>query len=186
MTIVPTSETSHGGTDPIRCSIEALFEALETPLLGYAFRLVQSGDLAQDLVQEAFLRLHHHWESVREPKPWLFQTVHHLAVSHIRKSSRLRQLGATKEGVDASMDPSGNPYQLPDEWIAHQEALGLVRLTLDGMDEQSRQLIQLKFEEEKSYKEISAIMGLTPGHVGYLLHHAMKSMAQELKQAGLQ
>ena len=53
MTIVPTSETSHGGTDPIRCSIEALFEALETPLLGYAFRLVQSGDLAQDLVQEA-------------------------------------------------------------------------------------------------------------------------------------
>ena len=50
MTIVPTSETSHGGTDPIRCSIEALFEALETPLLGYAFRLVQSGDLAQDLV----------------------------------------------------------------------------------------------------------------------------------------
>ena len=52
------------------------------------------------------------------------------------------------------------------------------------MDEQSRQLIRLKFEEEKSYKEISAIMG--PGHVGYLLHHAMKSMAQELKQAGLQ
>ena len=186
MTIVPTSETSHGGTDPIRCSIEALFEALETPLLGYAFRLVQSGDLAQDLVQEAFLRLHHHWESVREPKPWLFQTVHHLAVSHIRKSSRLSQLDATKEGVDASLDPSGNPYQLPDEWIAHQEALGLVRLTLDGMDEQSRQLIRLKFEEEKSYKEISAIMGLTPGHVGYLLHHAMKSMAQELKQAGLQ
>ena len=133
MTIAPTSETSHGGTDPIRCSIEALFEALETPLLGYAFRLVQSGDLAQDLVQEAFLRLHHHWESVREPKPWLFQTVHHLAVSHIRKSSRLRQLDATKEGVDASMDPSGNPFQLPDEWIAHQEALGLVRLTLDGL-----------------------------------------------------
>ena len=63
---------------------------------------------------------------------------------------------------------------------------GFGRLTLDGMDEQSRQLIRLKFEEEKSYKEISAIMGLTPGHVGYLLHHAMKSMAQELKQAGLQ
>ncbi|MGB1520532.1 MAG: RNA polymerase sigma factor, partial [Limisphaerales bacterium] len=100
--------------------------------------------------------------------------------------SRLRQLDATKEGVDASMDPSGNPFQLPDEWIAHQEALGLVRLTLDGMDEQSRQLIRLKFEEEKSYKEISVIMGLTPGHVGYLLHYAMKSMAQELKQAGLQ
>ena len=109
---------------------------------------MQSGDLAQDLVQEAFLRLHHRWESVREHKPWLFQTVHHLAVSHIRKSSRLSQLDATKEGVDASLDPSGDPYQLPDEWIAHQEALGLVRLTLDGMDEQSRQLIRLKFEEE--------------------------------------
>jgi len=43
------------------------------------------------------------------------------------------------------------------------------------LDPRSRELIQLKFNEELSYKEISARTGLSTGNVGYLLHHALKS-----------
>ena len=46
-------------------------------------------------------------------------------------------------------------------------------------------MIRLKFNENLSYKEISARTGLTAGHVGYLLHHALKSMADELARNGV-
>ena len=45
--------------------------------------------------------------------------------------------------------------------------------------------IRLKFNEELSYKEISARTGLNIGHVGYLLHHALKAIADELARNGV-
>jgi RNA polymerase sigma-70 factor (ECF subfamily) len=46
-------------------------------------------------------------------------------------------------------------------------------------------VVHLKFHEDLSYKEISARTGLSAGHVGYLLHHALKAMAVELAKIGV-
>ena len=74
---------------------------------------------------------------------------------------------------------------LPDESIVHQEAVGLVRLSLEGLDERSRKLIRLKFEEDMSYRQIAKETGLSVSNVGYVLHHAIKSLAVELKKIGV-
>jgi RNA polymerase sigma-70 factor (ECF subfamily) len=60
-----------------------------------------------------------------------------------------------------------------------------VRLVLETLDERSRNLIRLRFHEDLSYKEIAERTGLTTGHVGYLLHHALKAMAIELSKTGV-
>jgi RNA polymerase sigma-70 factor (ECF subfamily) len=46
-------------------------------------------------------------------------------------------------------------------------------------------LIRLKFNEGLSYKEISERTGLTVGNVGYLLHHAIKMVGEELAKNGM-
>jgi RNA polymerase sigma factor (sigma-70 family) len=74
---------------------------------------------------------------------------------------------------------------LPDEQIVRLEGIGLVRLSLETLDERSRELIRLKFTEELSYKDISARTGLTVGNVGYLLHHALKTIGDELAKTGV-
>jgi hypothetical protein len=71
---------------------------------------------------------------------------------------------------------------LPDEQIVRSEGIGLVRLTLETLDERSRELIRLKFTENLSYKEISERTGLKTGHVGYLLHHALKDHGRRTGQ----
>jgi DNA-directed RNA polymerase specialized sigma24 family protein len=43
-------------------------------------------------------------------------------------------------------------------------------------------MVILKVYEEKSYKEISEITGLSVSNVGYILHFAMKKLAEELKK----
>jgi RNA polymerase sigma-70 factor (ECF subfamily) len=74
---------------------------------------------------------------------------------------------------------------LPDEQIARLEGIGLVRLSLETLDARNQQLIRLKFIEDLSYQEISERTGLKTGHVGYLLHHALKAIAAELAKTGV-
>jgi RNA polymerase sigma-70 factor (ECF subfamily) len=65
-------------------TIEELFTALESPLLSYAVRLSGDAGAAEDIVQEAFMRLHAQFDEVREPRRWLYRTVHNLALNHRR------------------------------------------------------------------------------------------------------
>jgi RNA polymerase sigma-70 factor (ECF subfamily) len=166
-------------------TIEELFTALESPLLSYALRLAGDAGVAEDLVQEAFMRLHAQFDKVREPQRWLCRTVHNLALNHRRQAGKIVSLNLPgDDGASASNDTT-DPQPLPDEQIARWEGIGLVRLSLESLDERSRELVRLKFNEEMSYKEISARTGLKIGHVGYLLHHALKAVADELARNGV-
>jgi RNA polymerase sigma-70 factor (ECF subfamily) len=161
-------------------TIEELFAALESPLLSYAWRLIGGRETAEDLVQEAFMKLHAQFAEVREPRRWLYRTVHNLALNHRRDNAKLLPLAPQREESDPPATDTADPQPLPDEQIARIEGIGLVRLSLVALDERSRELIRLKFNEDLSYAEISARTGLKLGHVGYLLHHALKTIAAEL------
>ena len=165
--------------------MEELFTALESPLLSYALRLVQELSAAEDVVQDAFMKLHAQFEQVREPRRWLYRTVHNLALNHQRRAGKSVRLDPPADDGSSLAHELPDSQPLPDEQIARWEGIGLVRLSLETLDERSRELIRLKFAEDLTYKEIGARTGLTPGHVGYLLHHALKDIAAELAKTGV-
>ena len=166
-------------------SIAELFAALESPLLAYALRLLGGRAAAEDVVQDAFMKLHTHFAEVREPRRWLYRTVHNLALNHRRQSGRLVPLEPAGDDAASASADTVDPQPLPDEQIARWEGIGLVRLSLAALDARSREVVRLKFDEDLSYKQISERTGLKTGHVGYLLHHALKTIAAELARTGL-
>jgi RNA polymerase sigma-70 factor (ECF subfamily) len=172
-------------TEPAWESIEELFAALESPLLGYALRLTGRLDAAEDVVQDAFMKLHEHFDEVRDPRRWLYRTVHNQAINQLRRAGRIVPLDVP--AVDGAPQPldTADPQPLPDEQITRLESIGLVRLSLETLDDRSREVVRLKFNEDLSYKEIGARTGLKIGHVGYLLHHALKAIAAELAKNGM-
>ena len=167
---------------PEWATIEQVFAALESPLLAYARRLLGDFGVAEDVVQDAFMKLHSQFHQVRTPQPWLYRTVHNLAVDHQRRASRIVLAGDPAEDNDVPANDASDSQPLPDEQIARWEGIGLVRLVLETLDARSRELIRLRFNEDLSYKEIAVRTGLTAGNVGYLLHHALKAMAVELEK----
>jgi RNA polymerase sigma-70 factor (ECF subfamily) len=194
MAVMPPDQTSSKPRE--RETIEELFAALESPLLHYALRLVGELSAAEDVVQEAFVKLHAQFEEVREPRRWLYRTAHNLALNHRRDSAKIISLsagiadeshGSSKSNETHEIDVTDvtDEAPLPDEQIARWEGIGLVRLSLETLDERSREVVRLKFNENMSYKEIAARTGLKIGNVGYLLHHALKQIADELAKNGI-
>lgn len=169
---------------PPRGSIEELFTALESPLLHYALRLTGARSPAEDVVQEAFMKLHAQFDDVREPRRWLYRTVHNLALNQRRAASKVIPLDPGNDDDHQPSRETADPLPLPDEQIARWEGIGLVRLSLEALDQRSREVVRLKFHEDLSYKEISQRTGLKVGHVGYLLHYALKTLAAELTKTG--
>lgn len=183
LAIIMAEAQSGEGNDGGFKSIEDAFLALEAPLLAYALRLLKEPAMAQDVVQESFVRWHAEFETVRDPRRWLFRTVHNLALNQQRRDRKVIPLNPDECGA-VEIDLI-DPLPLPDEQLARLESAGLVRLSLATLDERGRELIRLKFQENLSYKEMSARTGLAAGHVGYLLHHALKAIQSELAKSGV-
>ena len=179
-------------------TLEGLFAALESPLLNYALRYAGERGLAEDVVQEAFMKLHAQFEAVSQPRPWLYRTVHNLALNRRRDAGKTVSLDQFSENAENENSSAGNrtgwkPAPLesadaalpPDAQMLRLEGIGLVRISLNALDARSRELVKLKFNDELSYKEIAARLGLTTGNVGFILHHALKTIAAELAKTGV-
>ena len=134
------------------------------------------------------MKLHAQFESVSQPRPWLYRTVHNLALNRRRdagKTVSLDQFSENSENENSSAAETADAALPPDEQIIRLEGIGLVRISLNALDARSRELVKLKFNDELSYKDIAARLGLTTSNVGFILHHALKTIAAELAKTGV-
>ena len=165
------------GTSQAKAGLLAVFEAEEAKLLRYAFGLVGRREIAEEIVQDAFLQLHEHWDDVREPVPWLYRSVRNRSANH-RRDHRLEVIG------EVPTEPA-TTREAPDEALRKLEAEGNLRLLVAELDEPDQELIRLKYNEDLKYREISERTGLSVGNVGYRLHHILKLLAGKLHQLGI-
>lgn len=157
-------------------TIEQCFLAEESPLLRFAFTHVRRREVAEEIVQDAFLRLHQHWDSVEQPRPWLYRAVRNLALNHLRKHKR-----------ESHHEPGEvlSQHDSPDQHAGQSDALIHIRMLIAEMKPKDRELLRLKFDENLTYTHISEMLGMGVGNVGYRLHHLLKSLGDSLRHLGI-
>jgi RNA polymerase sigma factor (sigma-70 family) len=173
----PATPASGSERMAARPSLSELFASEEGPLLNFALGLVGRRSVSEELVQDAFLRLHQAWRDVENPRAWLYRSVRNLALNHLRDHRREQPL----DGVDPT---AGD--ELPAEDMARREAVGTVQLLVAELAPEDRALLRFKYHEGSSYQQISQRTGLSVGHVGYKLHHLLKGLADALRHAGIE
>lgn len=157
-------------------TLAELFESEESAVLSFAIGLVGRRSVAEELVQEAFLRLHQLWDEIENPRAWLYRSLRNLALNHVRDHAR--------ETSDVEPERPGNEIP-PDVTLGRLEAVGMVRLLMAELPAEDQKLIQLKYHDDLKYQDISRRTGLSVSNVGYKLHHLLKGMAEALRHAGI-
>ena len=165
------------GAQPRPRSIVALFQSEESALLHFALGIVGQRAVAEELVQEGFLRLQKVWGQVDNPRGWIYRSIRNLALNHLRDRPRETPLDEERASAEES---------LPRDLLGRSEAVGTVRMLLAEMPEEDRNLITLKYHENLKYQEISRRTGLSVGNVGFRLHHLLKGLLDGLQRAGIE
>lgn len=160
-------------------TLKELFEAEEARILSFAIGLVGRRAVAEELVQETFVRLHQVWNKVENPRAWLYRSLRNLSLNHLRDRKEETELDET-DGAGS------NDEVLPEEKLGRTEAVGMMRLLMSELDDDDRELIRLKYEEGLKYREISQRTGLAVGTVGYRLHHLLGQLADGMRKAGIE
>lgn len=156
----------------------------EGMLLRYAARLLNDASAAEDVVQEAFLRLYRRWTPALPNdgrlRQWLFRTTHNAAIDHLRAEQRRRRLHEQALRESPAEVPAAVPAQLDEaerkEWVLRHVA---------ELDPSEREVLILRLQEGLSYEEIARITGRRVGTVGCLLHNAVHTLAERLRREGV-
>ena len=148
---------------------ESLFGAHFPRLYRFLDRLSGDPDLAADLAQEAFVRLHRRGTMPDSPEAWLVSVALNLFRNSRTTATRRRRLLATA-GSDAVLQA---PAPSPDGALIAEEERSRVRAAIDRMPERERRLLLLR-GEGLSYRGISAALSLNEASVGTLLARARR------------
>jgi RNA polymerase sigma-70 factor (ECF subfamily) len=150
----------------------AALDLHERPLIRYARSLLGDLESARDVVQETFLRLCRE-DSARvegHVAPWLFTVCRNLALDARKKAARIAALEIAEVPVACDLDEQHDACR----------ALGRILEALETLPPNQRDVVSLKFQGGLSYKEISAVTGLSVSNVGFLLHTAVRAIRSQL------
>jgi len=160
--------------------IESMIAAYQGPLIRYAYRLLRDRQLAEDMVQEAFLRYVRRPLEYGEPRQrvsWLYRVVHNLSIDWLTRESKRSEI-YDRIVKESNSDGGESNVVGMDRWNHLQRYL-------NELSENQRWVILLFFEEGLSYKEIADVTGFSMSNVGMLLHRGLKRLRTMLEKDGI-
>ena len=166
-----------------------IVERYQRPIYSLVVRMVRDPSMAEDLAQDVFCKAFKAlgtFDRTRKFSSWLFKIAHNSAIDQLRKR---RISTISLETDDAESDDPLRRYADPDaedpeEYSRRQELGTAIEASLGALRPEYREILVLRFEQEKSYEEISEITDLPLGTVKTHLHRARKALAKDLSQQG--
>jgi RNA polymerase sigma-70 factor (ECF subfamily) len=154
-------------------------------IIGLAWRLVGNREEAEDLAQEAFLRLHRSLPDFRGDSrisTWLYRTTTRLAIDHLRRERIKRKLFFFRQNNDAP-DPvelASDTRNDPGRELLAQEAMKSLRRSLGKLSPRQQVIFTLRHYEGLTLQEIAEHLGLEIGTVKAHLHRAVTQLRRDL------
>jgi RNA polymerase sigma factor (sigma-70 family) len=147
---------------------DALYDEVFPPLYRYCHRLVGDPDVAEDMAQEAFVRLLDKGVTGEPPavRVWLFTVATHLIRDRWRVTTNRKRL------LEIHPVTPGAPLD-PEQETEKGQAVAGVRRALDVLDPRDRELLMMR-EEGFSYREMAEAVGVQATSVGTLIARAQK------------
>ena len=156
----------------------------QTRLLNFVYRSIGDRERAEDLVQEAFIRVHRHlhrFDQTKKFSTWVYTIASNLAKNELRNRSRNPLV--LFQTIRKNWEPDHRPLQFedpqsrPDDLYRKRHLRELVDTTVAQLPDHHRTVFVLRELEGKSYEEIAEITHCNLGTVKSRLNRARNSFA---------
>ena len=153
-------------------SFGKLCERYYAPMVAVAYSVLRDHQLAEDAAQEAFARGLVSLRRLKEPAkfaPWLARICRNVAIDMVR--DRPPQVRA--ENVSQ-----------PGDCAERESTTRMVREAIDRLPAGMREVVILRYYNDCSYEQISAVLGLSKMSINGRLTRAKRKLAKYLRHKG--
>ena len=165
-----------------RSVIERLMEQYGSSLLRMCTLYLKDADLAQDAVQETFIKV---WQRIRdldEQKTigtWIYTIASRLCIDKLRRTNRIVSMPEDQLALRRLASDNDNHRTLENrEWVS------IVRTMAEGLSDKQRLVFTLCQLEDLSSAEVEQITGLDAKQVKSNLYMARQTIRKRLKELG--
>jgi len=151
----------------VRAGDEAAFDQLFTAnypaLCDFVVGYVHAPDIAEELVQNVFLRIWEHrarWDPVGGARAYLFAACRHQALDHLKHDRIVARL-ADRASQEQLIHGLGSPPMRPDEAIQAAELSRALRHAVEQLPERRRLVVVLRWQHQLSYQEIADVLEIS-------------------------
>ena len=167
-----------------------LVRRYERPVFSLVFRMVRDRETAEDLAQDAFIKVLNHIDRYSPEfkfSSWLFKIANNVAIDHLRKrrietvsmdgsphAASAAEVEATSFDVAIHQESALDEMESRDLGSAIEQAIARLR-------PEYRSCIMLRHVEGRSYEEIAATLDLPLGTVKTYIHRARHELRRTLE-----
>jgi RNA polymerase sigma-70 factor, ECF subfamily len=171
-------------------AFDAIVDRYQMRLLNFVYRIVGDRERAEDLVQEAFIRVHRHlgrFDRSKKFSTWVYTIASNLAKNELRNRSRnpLVLFSSITQGWEDEERPLEfeDPQARPDDEFRRRHVREAVEQSVAKLPTHHREVFVLREIEGRSYEEIAEITHCNLGTVKSRLNRARTSFAEIVEPA---
>ncbi len=183
----------HSLIEATRTGDEAAFKELmrrySNQITNFVYRMLEDYDRAVDLAQETFVRVYlniDRYQATYSFSTYIYKIAHNLAISELRKRKRHRLIQlptffSDKDSEEVEVELPDQSLMLADDAMIDEERRNAVAKAIATLPEKYRAALVLCDLEERSYEEISEILGLPTGTVKSRINRARNLLKEKLR-----
>ena len=175
-----------------------LFQRHRKGIYNFILRFFHQGQVAEDLFQEAFLKLVKNasrYENKTKFTTWMYAIVRNLCIDEYRKL-KIRKVVSLEEEVKLRKGSDGGEDKKREDYIADQKPQALDRLVfeersyyvtkaVEKLSQEQSEVLYLREKQDMSFQEIAEIMGESVNTIKSRMRYALENIRKELKAMGV-
>ena len=162
-------------------AVSALYGRYNVRLYRFILRRVRNEAVAEELTNEVFMEIWRNaskFEGRSSPSSWIYAIAHNKSISMLRK----RREEGLDDGLAAKIEDTEDTPEVSAQKV---DKAGAIRRAMDKLTDAHREVIDLVYYHEKSIREVSDIVGVSPNTVKTRMFHARKNLSEIMRDAGL-
>jgi RNA polymerase sigma-70 factor (sigma-E family) len=172
MTAAGDGTSAHEGATDRDATLADLHRHHYPELVRLACLLLDDRGAGEEVVQDAFVRVHRAWDRVEQPLPYLRATVLNLS------RTRMRRRLVARRHLEPASRPAASAEEEQAVLMEHQEVLRALR----GLPRRQRECLVLRYYVDLSETEIASTLGISEGSVKSHAHRGIAALARHLEE----